>query len=209
MLACIEVLEAGNEKQVLAGLKDQQALRAIGIIRTALFGHLLMLSMRPFDPVKKGDQHLAVAFELLKNEDIRDAVGQSGSPEDLDEPISSSPNWSGISAKRSCGTRAIRSWLTSQHATQIPRSHLLVERSPSCAVWLALRRSWRVAQELARLNSDTNYRPTQRIARRSGLPGDSLPNICSHVGLCVGRCGGSVAWAIRICPNSRATSRPS
>ncbi len=87
MLACIEVLEAGNEKQVLAGLKDQQALRAIGIIRTALFGHLLMLSMRPFDPVKKGDQHLAVAFELLKNEDIRDAVGQSGSPEDLDEAI--------------------------------------------------------------------------------------------------------------------------
>lgn len=88
LLACIEILEAGNDPQVTGVFTTQPVMWAAKMVRVALFSRVLLLAMRPFDQIWKGDQHLAVAFELLEDPEVRAAVAQGGSsPADLEDAI--------------------------------------------------------------------------------------------------------------------------
>src|SRR6266540_2141962 len=62
MLACIEVLEAINQPDVLRSLESKRADLAAGLIQKALFGRLLMTTMTAFDRPQSGDFHLKVGM---------------------------------------------------------------------------------------------------------------------------------------------------
>jgi hypothetical protein len=69
MLACIEVLEAGNQPDVLRSLESEGADRAADLIQKALLMRLLMTAMTAYDPMRPGDFHLKVGMDLIA-EDI-------------------------------------------------------------------------------------------------------------------------------------------
>ena len=64
-LACIETLEAGNQREIIQSLTAAKAGRTAELIQRALFGHCLTSVMTAFDPVRSGDFHLAVGMALV------------------------------------------------------------------------------------------------------------------------------------------------
>lgn len=69
-MACIEILERGNHLAITASLNEAGAGRAAAVIRHALFDRILFISMRAFDPTRRGDKHLGVAFRLLSEPSV-------------------------------------------------------------------------------------------------------------------------------------------
>ena len=65
-LACIEILERGNSPKVIEQIIAAGAGEAAGLIRDSLFGRVHMNVMRAYDPVRKGDNHRRVAFEIVR-----------------------------------------------------------------------------------------------------------------------------------------------
>jgi hypothetical protein len=68
-LGCIDVLEAGNQPDIIQSLKVANTHRAADLIQRALFGRVLMQVMTAFDLERSsGDFHLRVGMELLAEE---------------------------------------------------------------------------------------------------------------------------------------------
>ena len=65
-LACIEILERGNSPEVIEQIIAAGAAKAADLIRKSLLDRMHMNFMRAYDPVRKGDNHLRVAFEILR-----------------------------------------------------------------------------------------------------------------------------------------------
>jgi hypothetical protein len=78
MLACIELLEASNQPDVLRSLESERADLAAGLIQKALFGRLLMTAMTAFDPVQSGDFHLKAGMDLIAEDIPRRFILQRG-----------------------------------------------------------------------------------------------------------------------------------
>jgi len=89
-LACIEILEKGNEPEIVAGINSSDAVDAVKLVRNSLFTRLQIMLMRAYDPVRNGDKHLGVAFKLLEDEAVFNEIANRGNWEKLEE---ASENW--------------------------------------------------------------------------------------------------------------------
>ncbi len=67
MLGIIEVLEAGNQKQIIQGLNEAGAGRAAEHIKRALFTRLHFLVARAYGITRRKDRNTRKAFEILND----------------------------------------------------------------------------------------------------------------------------------------------
>jgi hypothetical protein len=66
----MEVLGAGNKPVLIRRIDQAGGKSACELIYKSLFQRLLLNTMRAYDPVRGGDFHLAVAFEVLAEPDV-------------------------------------------------------------------------------------------------------------------------------------------
>jgi hypothetical protein len=77
--SCIEVLEAGNQLDVLRSIREAKAGHTADLIAKALFGRLLMGVMTAIGPKKDpGDFHLKVGMDLIAEELPRKVILLNG-----------------------------------------------------------------------------------------------------------------------------------
>jgi hypothetical protein len=67
----IEILELGNQEDIIAALVQAGAGRAARRIRNALFTQLHILTARAYSVSRDGDRHLRRAAEVMKSEAVR------------------------------------------------------------------------------------------------------------------------------------------
>jgi hypothetical protein len=77
--AAIEILEAGNTPEVLAGIQSSSAKHVRPLLVRMLFGSVLLKTVRAYAPnPRPGDRHLRVAFDLLTDPAVRGEVAARG-----------------------------------------------------------------------------------------------------------------------------------
>jgi hypothetical protein len=69
-IACLEVLGAGNKEPLIRRINQAGAELACELIYKALVARVLLNTIRAYDPIRKGDFHLAVAFKLLEDTNV-------------------------------------------------------------------------------------------------------------------------------------------
>jgi hypothetical protein len=92
LCSCIEILEAGNQPDVIQSIRDAKASHAADLINKALFQRLVMDVMTPLGPEREpGDVHLRVGMELIAEEAPRQTILLRGG--NLDEIQAAERRW--------------------------------------------------------------------------------------------------------------------